>query len=175
MRKPIYLLMFIVLGFVLVAPLPSAFAQTRHGPPGARSLRHKSGPLVLHKGAQLVRRPLRSHKLGGRIYHGRLDWRHGRWHHGWRSGRFGWWWDVGGIWYLYPELIEGGPDYVSDIEVAEDPARTPPPQAEAPAPKKSRYAFYYRPGDLLGTRYATLEECLEARKKAGNVGICVMK
>jgi hypothetical protein len=29
------------------------------------------------------------------------------------------------------------------------------------------------PGDLTGTRYQTLEECLQAREQAGNVGECI--
>ena len=91
-----------------------------------------------------------------------------------RNGRDGWWWDVGGFWYFYPQEIEGPPDYVSDVEVADD--ATPAPSPAAPAPtEESNYAVYYRPGDLTGTRYQTLEECLQAREQAGNVGECIFK
>jgi hypothetical protein len=55
---------------------------------------------------------LRTQNFGGHAYHGRLAWRQGRWHHATRNGRNGWWWDVGGVWYFYPEQLEGPPDYV---------------------------------------------------------------
>jgi hypothetical protein len=80
---------------------------------------------------------------------------------------------VGGFWYFYPaEEIEGQPegppDYVSDVEVAED--------ATAPAPpEEPNYAVYYPPGDLIGTRYPTLEKCEQVKEQAGNVGVCVLK
>jgi hypothetical protein len=180
MSKPIYPIIFVLLGSVLEATPLSAVAQTRLGLPDARSMAHRGTPLASPMGAQLGHRPLSSHKFHGRtyhgrVYHGRLAWRHGRWHHGWRNGRFGWWWDVGGLWYFYPELIEGPPDYVSDIEVADEPATIPSAQIEPAAPEKPQYVFFYHPGDLLGTRYETLEECLQARQKAGNVGVCVRK
>jgi len=108
---------------------------------------------------------------------GRLAWGQGRWHHATRNGRNGWWWDVGGVWYFYPEQIEGPPNYVSDIEVSgdattelSDDATT----ASSPTPPKPHFVFYYRPGDFLGTRYQTFEECSQIREKAGN-GVCVMK
>jgi hypothetical protein len=63
------------------------------------------------------------------------------------------------------------PDYVSDVEVAEDATASP---ATPPAPAESNYAVYYRPGDLTGTRYQTLEECLQVRKQAGS-GECIWK
>jgi hypothetical protein len=75
---------------------------------------------------------------------------------------------VGGFWYFYPQQIEGPPDYVSDVEVADDATAAPSPAAPAPT-EESNYAVYYRPGDLTGTRYQTLEECLQAREQAGNV------
>jgi endonuclease YncB( thermonuclease family) len=48
-------------------------------------------------------------------------------------------------------------------------ASTPPPSSRA------RSAVYYRPGDLSGTRYLTMTDCEQARQRAGNVGVCVMK
>jgi hypothetical protein len=55
--------------------------------------------------------------LGGQVYHGHLAWEHGRWRHEMRNGRYGWWWDVGGAWYFYPQPIVGPPPYVSEFEV----------------------------------------------------------
>ena len=105
-----------------------------------------------------------------RVYHGRLAWKDGRWHHALRNGRDGWWWDVGGIWYFYPEQIEGPPDYVSDVEVAADDVVDAP----SPPPKPKR-AFYYSPGDLKGVPYDTIEECTKVIQQAGDVGVCVYK
>jgi hypothetical protein len=185
MRKPTYPLLVIALASMLVAQPLSAFAQRGHGPQGPRPAPHISARPSAHRGAPLAPHtplaphigarpapPLRTHSFGGHVYRGRLAWRHGRWHHAMRNGRFGWWWDVGGIWYLYPEQIEGPPDYVSDIEAGDEKSAAP---ASPPPPDEPRYAIYYRPGDFLGTRYQTLEECWQARQQAGDVGICVMK
>jgi hypothetical protein len=74
---------------------------------------------------------LPSHNFGGHAYHGRLAWEGGRWHHEMRNGRDGWWWDVGGAWYFYPQPMEGPPAYVSDVEVVdEDAGPDGPPVAD---------------------------------------------
>jgi hypothetical protein len=104
------------------------------------------------------------------VYHGHLAWKQGRWHHETRNGRYGWWWDVGGAWYFYSQPIEGPPDYVSDINVAEEATAEP-----APPPQASHHAFYYQPGDIKGVAYETIEECWQAMQKADNVGVCVLK
>ena len=169
MRKQTYPILVVALASVLVAPPLSAFAQREPSPQGARPAPHRGARTVPHQGARLTHSRPDSHNFGGRVYHGQLAWRQGRWHHATRNGRFGWWWDVSGVWYYYPEPIEGPPDYVSDIEVVDEATAAPPP------PNEPHYAFYYRPGDLLGTRYQTIEECSQARQQAGNVGVCVMK
>ena len=119
----------------------------------------------------VARVPLRSRNFGDHVYHGRLAWEKGRWHHTARKGRFGWWWDVGGVWYFYPEPIEGPPAYISDTEVADDTTSVP----QQPLAETKHYTFYYRPGDLKGVPYDTVEECTNARQQAGNVGTCVLK
>jgi hypothetical protein len=116
-----------------------------------------------------------SHNFRGHGYHGKLAWKQGRWHQTTRKGRFGWWWDVGGVWYYYSEPIDGPPDYVSNIEFAaeaEGGSAAPPPP---PVPEKPHQTFYYRPGDLTGVPYGTIEECSRARQTTGNVGVCVFK
>ena len=50
-------------------------------------------------------------------------------------------------------------------EVTNDATSTPLPQKH----------FYYHPGDLEGVPYDTMEDCTKARRRAGNVGVCVMK
>jgi hypothetical protein len=58
--------------------------------------------------------------FGGHAYHGRMAWEGGRWRHEMHNGRYGWWWDVGGAWYFYPQQMDGPPAYVSDLEVVDD-------------------------------------------------------
>jgi hypothetical protein len=87
---------------------------------------------------------LQARNFGGHVYHGRQSWEGGRWRHEAHNGRNGWWWDVGGVWYFYPQRLEGPPAYVSDLEVVEDfdgpdgppvvAGYPPPPVAYAPPP-----------------------------------------
>jgi hypothetical protein len=170
----------VALALMLVAPPFSAVAQMgERGPsrfevqtplrmPEVRTLPRQTPPRQTSP---------RTQTFGGHAYRGQLAWRDGRWHHTTRNGRHGWWWDVGGFWYFYPAQIEGPPDYVSDIDVPDgyvaDDA-TPAPVAPAP-PKEPNYAVYYRPGELAGTRYQTLEECEQVQDQSGNVGVCVLK
>jgi hypothetical protein len=173
MREPTYPII-VALALMLVAPSFSAFAQREErGPSGLEEQR----PLRTPEEQRPLRTPeehtpLRTQTYGGHVYHGQVAWRNGRWHHTTRNGRDGWWWDVGGFWYFYPEQIEGPPDYVSDVEVADDATAAPAPPAP---PEEPNYAVYYRPGDLTGTRYQTLEECEQVKEQAGNVGECVLK
>src|SRR5450759_5874233 len=46
---------------------------------------------------------------------------------------------------------------------------TNPTPEPAPPPQASHNAFYYRPGDLKGAPYDTIEECTNARQQAGDV------
>ena len=173
MSTQTYPMLAVALASLLVAPPLSAFAQREQGPQGARSAPNKGAlprggaRVVPRSRARLVHSPMGSQNFRGHVFHGQLAWTNGRWRHATRNGRFGWWWDVGGVWYYYPEEIEGPPDYVSDIE-AVDEETTPPPS-------EPHYTFYYRPGDFLGTRYQTFEECSQARQQAGDIGICVIK
>jgi hypothetical protein len=72
-------------------------------------------------------------------------WRGGAWRHDWHDGRFGWWWEVDGYWYWYPEPIYPYPTYVPPaapvvmappppVEMAPPPP-APPTPAAAPAPQ----------------------------------------
>ena len=84
--------------------------------------------------------------FGGHPYRGRMAWEGGRWRHEMHNGRYGWWWDVGGVWYFYPQPMDGPPAYVSDVEVMDDAYAGgpddmvdpgpgyPPPVAYAPPP-----------------------------------------
>jgi len=50
-----------------------------------------------HEGARVESHRFNEHDLG--------RWRGGRWYDGRHSGRVGWWWIVGGIWYFYPAAV----------------------------------------------------------------------
>lgn len=85
----------------------------------------------------MARGPAPARDWGGHSYRGNLAWDGGRWHHGVYNGRSGWWWDVGGVRYYYPQRMEGPPayiseDYIDDAPVAYAPA--PPPVAYASPP-----------------------------------------
>lgn len=58
-------------------------------------------------------------------------WRGGHWYHGWHEGHLGWWWQVGPVWYSYPQPVYPYPDpYV-------------PPYVAQAAPSSS--VWYYCP------------------------------
>jgi hypothetical protein len=87
------------------------------------------GAHVVHGG------PMPSRSFGGHAYRGHLAWEGGRWHHEMHNGRMGYWWDVGGVWYFYPQPMDGPPTYISDDyaddvpygDVPADAAYAPPP------------------------------------------------
>lgn len=163
---------FLALALTLVMSSPCAFAQQglerqRNQIPDRtleRVPRHLPSAPFLHA---LKTTP----NLSGHSYRGSLDWKQGRWRHEKRKDRYGWWWDVGGVLYFYPEQIESPPTYISDIEVAADVAAPPP----LSPPAEPHRVVYYSPGDLKGISYNTIEECNNAAKQAGNSGICVLK
>jgi hypothetical protein len=107
------------------------------------------GPAPGHPGPAVGRGPQDGHfahgalparNFGGHPYRGHAAWEGGRWHHEMRNGRDGWWWDVGGVWYYYPQPMEGPPAYVSEDFVEDDMGPpvagdyAPPPGAYAPPP-----------------------------------------
>ncbi|HZR87516.1 MAG TPA: hypothetical protein VFB02_11960 [Bradyrhizobium sp.] len=85
--------------------------------------------------ARFAHGPIVAHDFGGHAYRGRLAWEGGRWRHEMHDGRMGWWWDVGGVWYFYPERMDGPPAYISE-DFADDVnyADGPPPGAYPPPP-----------------------------------------
>jgi hypothetical protein len=148
----------------IVVLAQSAHAEESNGPPSkaapGRSAVQAARPGSGHLGPTPGRGPhdarfaraLPSRHFGGHAYHGRLAWEGGRWHHEMRNGRGGWWWDVGGAWYFYPQPMEGPPTYVSDLEVVgEVPAPGGPPVTAGYAPPPQGYpplpAAYAPPPD----------------------------
>jgi hypothetical protein len=131
MREPTCSII-VALALMLVAPSFSAFARGERGAPRLEEQNRPPEEQTIR--APEEQTPLRTQTFGGHVYHGQLGWRDGRWRHELRDGRDGWWWDVGGYWYYYPEQMEGPPDYVSDVEFADDattatPAASPSPPA----------------------------------------------
>lgn len=99
-------------------------------PPGGRP------PSVVARGG-----PPPTRVYGGHPYRGHVAWEGGRWRHEVYNGRDGWWWDVGGVRYYYPEPMDGPPayiseDYVDDVGYPAPVAAYPPPPAyyEPPPP-----------------------------------------
>jgi hypothetical protein len=150
-------------GIVLsLASAMALFALSAHAeepqqkPPGKPAVQaprpvpgQHSGPAAGHPGPAVGRGPQDAHmargalparNFGGHPYRGRAAWEGGRWHHEMRNGRDGWWWDVGGVWYYYPQPMEGPPAYVSEDFVDDDMGPpvagdyAPPPGAYAPPP-----------------------------------------
>jgi hypothetical protein len=106
------------------------------GPPG--------GPGFRGADARFAHGEIRHRDFGGHAYRGRLAWDAGRWHHEVHNGRDGWWWDVGGVWYFYPQPMDGPPAYVSedfadDIVYADAPPPGPPPGGAYPPPGPGPY------------------------------------
>jgi hypothetical protein len=137
----------------LVLPLVSLMAvfavsaqaqEIRHEghPPGPQGRPgHPPGPPGRAVDARFAHGAIVARDFGGHPYRGRLAWEGGRWRHEMHNGRMGWWWDVGGVWYFYPQAMEGPPTYISDdfaddVVYADAPpaAYAPPPAAYAPPP-----------------------------------------
>jgi hypothetical protein len=110
---------------------PQAHSPQAHGPQGPQ-------------GQRVVRGNFPARNFGGHPYHGRMAWEGGRWRHERHNGRMGWWWDVGGVWYFYPQQMDGPPTYVSDVEVTDDAYADEgpdgPPPAGAAYPPAAAYA-----------------------------------
>ncbi len=149
MRKPTSLMVSITLAAMFFAlPLCATAEDGRgQGQPAAKKrvgphvegVRPGQGPRRVGphpEGARFAHRHIPGRHFGGRPYYGRHAWGGGRWRHEWHNGRYGWWWDVGGAWYFYPERMDGPPTYVSEIEFMEGPGPDgpvgegyPPPEA----------------------------------------------
>jgi hypothetical protein len=116
-----------------------------HAGPGPGAGPHGTGGPP--PGRYVARGPAPARDWGGHAYRGNLAWDGGRWRHEVHNGRPGWWWDVGGVWYYYPQRMAGPPayiseDYIDDVPVAYAPpgppvAYEPPPPPPAPDPGAS--------------------------------------
>ena len=138
-----YGIIIALLASMLVAPPFSSFAQREERGPSRleeqiplRTPAERTPTRRPEERTPLLRpeehTPPRTQTFGGHVYHGQLAWRDGRWRHEMRDGWDGWWWDVGGYWYYYPEPIEGPPDYVSGVEVTDDTTTAAPSASPSP-------------------------------------------
>jgi len=100
--------------------------------PGAHIGGGQGGARVVHGG------PIPSRTFAGHAYRGHMAWEGGQWHHQGYNGRMGWWWDVGGVWYFYPQRFDGPPGYISEDYVDDvgygDPGPAPVAGAYGPPP-----------------------------------------
>lgn len=111
-------------------PAPQPGPQPRPG--GGPGPHQAGGP---PPGRHYARGPAPERNWGGHAYRGNRAWDGGRWRHEVRNGRSGWWWDVGGVWYYYPQRMAGPPAYISEDYIDDVPvAYAPPPVAYAPPP-----------------------------------------
>lgn len=86
-------------------------------------------------GRYVARGPAPMRDFSGQRYRGHLAWGGGRWRRESHNGRFGWWWDVGGVRYYYPQRMVGPPTYISEVYADDVPvAYAPPPVAYQPPP-----------------------------------------
>ena len=84
-------------------------------------------------------------------YRDARHWQTGGWRHGHHGGRLGWWWVVGGLWYLYPQPVYPYPDpYRPPVVVVQQaPApvvvqvQAPPPSAPAVVMQAPTQYWYY--------------------------------
>jgi hypothetical protein len=121
-------------------------AAARPGPvarPGGPVHPGGPGPARVGADARFARGAIARRDFGGHPYRGRLDWGGGRWRHEVHNGRDGWWWDVGGVWYFYPQQMDGPPTYVSDDfadDVTYSDAGPPPGPGPGYPPPQAAYA-----------------------------------
>lgn len=118
------------------APASKAAVQHTNAPSARQGSVVSRGP----QNAGAARGALPTRNFGGHAYRGHLAWEGGRWRHEVYNGRDGWWWDVGGVRYYYPQPMEGPPSYVSGDFIDDGPygppvaGAYPPPVAYAPPP-----------------------------------------
>ena len=77
-------------------------------------------------------------------------WRAGRWVQGRHTGRLGWWWVVGGVWYFYPAPVYPYPD-----------PYLPPVVQAPPAPPGQPPVQYWYYCQSLKTYYPYATTCPE--------------
>jgi hypothetical protein len=141
-----------LVSLVTVVAMSAAYAEPPNSPPGGNPPPGRTAtpatprqatpqahppaavnPRMVHGG------PPPSRVFSGHPYRGHLAWEGGRWRHEVHNGRPGWWWDTGGVWYWYPERMDGPPPYISeeyvdDAGYAPAAAYAPPPGAYPPPP-----------------------------------------
>jgi hypothetical protein len=136
----------VVLPLVLLMSVVGGSVQAQQGPggPPQQQGRRPVGPPP--GDARFAHGNIVGRNFGGAPYRGRVAWEGGRWRHEMHDGRMGWWWDVGGVWYFYPQRFDGPPAYISE-DFADDvvygdmgPPPDGPPPAGYPPPPVAAYA-----------------------------------
>src|SRR3954453_23260168 len=117
-------------------PVPPPGGQAQGQVLGAPGSQGAGGPPP-RAGRYMARGPAPVRDWGGQAYRGNLAWDGGRWRHEVHNGRPVWWGDFGGVWYYYPQGMDGPPayiseDYIDGEPVASAPAPPPPPPPADP-------------------------------------------
>ena len=99
---------------------PAGGAQGQQFRGATRSDQFRSGAVVGQRGYSF-RAGFQGRRVVGTFNdRERAAWYGGRWRHEQRFGRYGYWWEVGGVWYFYDQPFDGPPDYVSEAEYPDD-------------------------------------------------------
>ncbi|KAA0090507.1 hypothetical protein CIW54_03815 [Paraburkholderia sp. T12-10] len=105
-----------------MAPAPGQIQRQPNGPGAGQQFGHRPGA----EPRAPLNQPPRAYGRVPAPYRGDIHrfvdldarvWRGGRWRHSHHDGRFGWWWVVGGLWYLYPQPVYPYPDPFAPGEV----------------------------------------------------------
>jgi len=100
-------------------PTGGAQGQQYRGPAGAGQ--YRAARAVVGQRGYSFRAGFQGRRVVGTFNdRERAAWYGGRWHHEQRFGRYGYWWEVGGVWYYYDQPFDGPPDYVSEAEYPDD-------------------------------------------------------
>jgi hypothetical protein len=89
----------------------------------------------------------------------RARWYRGTWHHEFLDGRYGWWYEVDGIWYFFDAPIYPFPTFIPDVVYLPDEDDfAPPPPLAVMAPQAPSGNFYYYCPDSQ-TYYPYVSSC----------------
>jgi hypothetical protein len=91
----------------------------------------------------------------------RNTWRGGHWNYGRHDGHLGWWWGVGGLWYLYPSPVYPYPypyPYSYSYSIPWEPplALASPPESAVPAVPPTSYWYFC---EASGAYYPYVATC----------------
>ena len=114
------LIALLLAGGTLLATMPSYAEDTVHHPAAhTRAAPFRGGVRFGARFGRPVFHPLHAAIFAHRGFTHftvaeRVAWTHGRWFHRLWHGRFGWWWNAGGVWFWYDAPVYPYPTVISD-------------------------------------------------------------